>query len=63
MKLEVKAVKHLDIKDKEQNYIVIGEAENKVIINVGEKTYNSVKNLTDGNPKTTSTGNKVVSKQ
>ena len=47
MKIEVKAVKMLDIYDKEQLYIVIGEGEKKVIINVGEKNFEKVKKITE----------------
>lgn len=46
MKQEVKAVLIKDIRDKEQLYLVIGEGENKVIVNVGKKTFEAVKKLT-----------------
>ena len=45
--INVKAVKMLDIYDKEQLYIVIGEGEKKVVINVGEKNFEKVKKLTE----------------
>lgn len=61
MKLEVKAVKHLDINSKEQLYLVIGEAENKVIINIGEKTYEKVKKITNETTGKPATGNKMDS--
>lgn len=34
-------------KEKTLNYLIIGEGEEAVIINVGEKTYESVKKLVD----------------
>jgi len=49
-KQTVKAVKHADIRGKEQTYVVIGDGEGKVVINVGEKTFNAVSKLT-GNVK------------
>jgi len=41
---KVKCVKHTDIRGKEQLYIIVGE-EKTVIINVGEKTFNGIKEL------------------
>lgn len=54
MKLEVavakstqSAIPELGKKENNLYYLVLGEGENKVIINVGEKTYNSVSKLTE----------------
>lgn len=49
--VEVVTIK--DIRDKELKYLVIKNGENKVIISVGEKTYNGVKALLNGEQKTT----------
>ena len=43
--MTVKATKLKDIRDKEQLYIVIGDAEQKVVINVGKKTFDAVEKL------------------
>ena len=42
MKIEVKAVTIKDIRDKEQKYIVLENNGNKVVVNVGDKTYAGV---------------------
>lgn len=47
MQTEVKAVKHVDVRGKELLYITIGEGLNQIIINVGKKTYETVKTLTE----------------
>lgn len=45
--LTVTAVKHKDIREKEQLYIIMSNTEGKkVVINVGQKTYDSVNELT-----------------
>lgn len=44
--MKVKCVKHVDIRGKEQLYIIVGE-EKAVIINVGEKTFYGIKMLTE----------------
>ena len=41
----------LGTKEKTLWYLVIGEGENKIQINVGEKTFNGVKKLLDENGK------------
>lgn len=63
MKLEItvaqstqSAVPELNKKETTLNYLIIGEGDNKVIINVGEKTYKSVKMLIDGNMDTATAG-------
>lgn len=45
MKHEVQAIKHKDVRGKEQLYLKIGNDENNVVINIGEKTYEAVNNL------------------
>lgn len=45
--INVQAVKVLDIYEKEQLYIVLGEGEKKVVINVGEKNFEKVKKITE----------------
>lgn len=42
--MKVKCVKHVDIRGKEQLYIIVGEKKT-VIINVGYKTFNGIKEL------------------
>lgn len=42
--IKVRCVKHTDVRGKEQLYIIAGE-EKTVIINVGEKTFNGIKEL------------------
>lgn len=44
--METQAVKHTDIRGKEQLYIKITEGDKQVIINVGLKTYEAVLALT-----------------
>lgn len=45
--LTVTAVKHKDIREKEQLYIIMSNTEGKkIVINVGQKTYDSVNELT-----------------
>lgn len=41
----VKAVKHADIRGKELMYLVATNGTTEVVVNVGEKTYNAVKEL------------------
>lgn len=55
MKTEVKTTsikqtgnKELGTNDKTLYYLIIGEGENKVIVNIGEKTFNNVNKLTGG---------------
>lgn len=45
--MNVAAVKTTDIRDKEQLYIIVGDNENKIIINCGEKTFNGILALID----------------
>lgn len=51
VKQEANAV--LNTKEKELYYLIIGEGESKLVINVGQKTHDSVKELTK--PRETST--------
>lgn len=41
----VEAIQHKDVKGKTLHYILIKNQDKSVLINVGEKTYNSVKQL------------------
>lgn len=43
--MKIEAKKHADIRGKEQLYLVISEGEKKVIVNIGEKTFNAVNEL------------------
>lgn len=45
--LPVKATTIKDIRGKELKYVIIGDDANAVIMNVGDKTYNAVKALTE----------------
>lgn len=45
--LNVQAIEHTDIRGKKQKYIIIGDVNKNVVINVGEKTFNSVKEITE----------------
>jgi hypothetical protein len=50
--VQTKALKN--IQDKDQLYLIIGDDQNKVIINIGKKTYDDVtKLITNGTNKTT----------
>lgn len=46
--LTVEARKIKDVRDKEQLYVIITDGKEKVVINIGEKNYQAVKNLTEG---------------
>lgn len=43
--MKVNTVTITDVREKKQLYLIIGEGEAKVIINVGEKTFNAVNKL------------------
>lgn len=43
--MEVQVFKHADVRGKELCYLRIKKGEHEVLINVGEKTYNRVKEL------------------
>lgn len=43
--MKVEAIQHADVKGKIQNYIKITKGDSTVLINVGQKTYQSVKDL------------------
>lgn len=54
--LTVTAVRHKDIRDKEQLYVIMtNENGDKAIINVGQKTFDSVNELTGVTPKANET--------
>lgn len=47
--MTVAAVKYTDVRDKEQLYVTIkNQKGEKVVINVGNKTYDAVKKITEG---------------
>lgn len=46
MNAQVSAVKYRDINDKELLYLVIQNSQGKVIINIGQKTFDKVKSIT-----------------
>lgn len=48
-KSEQSAIPEIGREAKTLYYIIMEEGEDKIIINVGEKTYNGVKNLVEGN--------------
>lgn len=51
--MKVTATKFKDVRDKEQLYVIIeNDKHEKVIINVGQKTYDNVKKITDIKEKT-----------
>lgn len=43
----VSAAKYIDVRDKEQLYVIIQNEKGKQVINVGLKTYEAVKKLTE----------------
>jgi hypothetical protein len=46
MKLaEVTTSKYIDVRDKEQLYLIIKNADKKVIINIGARTYNKIEEM------------------
>lgn len=45
MKAEVTPIKHTDVRGKELLYLKIKTEEGEVLINIGEKTYESIKRL------------------
>lgn len=47
METTVKAVRHVDVREKEQLYIIVEKGEKRIVINVGEKTYKAIKELTE----------------
>lgn len=48
MNAEVKAFKFTDVRGKEQLYLSIEAEHGKMIINIGEKTFNEVEKITAG---------------
>lgn len=50
MQHKVEAVKHTDIRGKEQLYLIIGEGEKKVVINIGQRTFDAVNKLNNPKP-------------
>lgn len=51
--VKVEAKEMIDIREKVLQYIIIGEGSNKVVINVGEKTYKSVSELLENTARPT----------
>lgn len=43
--ITAKAIKHLDVYEKEQYWLRISNGEHNVMVNVGKKTYDNVKEL------------------
>lgn len=58
--MKTEAIKHTDVRGKEQLYIKISEGDKQVIINVGQKTYEAVHNLI--NPHPTKKENQIITK-
>ena len=52
MNAEVKAIKHLDVLEKPQYYIKIETSHGTHMINVGEKTFNKINELTKNKKET-----------
>ena len=47
-KIEVKTVRQTSVYGKDQRYVIIGEDEDKVVIQVGEKTIDGVDKIING---------------
>lgn len=63
--LQVRAVKLKDINNKDLLYITINEGEKRVTINVGQKTFDKVQQLIQGDqtPKDNQEMNKILIKE
>lgn len=46
---KIKIVEFTDIRNKKQRYIMIGDLLKEIIINIGEKNYNNLKELSERN--------------
>lgn len=47
METKIQAIEHSDIRGKKLKYLKISKGEQEVIINIGDKTYESVSKLLD----------------
>ena len=53
---QVEAIKWTDVRGKEMYYLKIKKNEKEVLINIGEKTYNNVKDLENEREQTNKVG-------
>lgn len=70
MKVEVQitqgkqiAIPELGRKEKILSYLIIGEGENKTVINIGEKTYESIKSYLEDEQKELGTNKGKIEKE
>ena len=48
--MQVEVIKHKDVRGKELLYLKISNSRGEALLNIGQKTYDAIKYLQDGEP-------------